>query len=114
MLTKILLTTALAALAHAQDTSTKCNALILSGGGSLGAWEAGVYYGFTHSDQADDFHYDVVSGVSAGAINSVAVCRFAKGDDAACAEFLSEQWSLLYTEDIYLERPGGYADAILN
>ena len=44
---------------------------MLSGGGSNGAWEAGVLWGFTHYGNPADFAYDVVTGVSAGAINTI-------------------------------------------
>mmetsp|Transcript_4535 Transcript_4535/g.3037 ORF Transcript_4535/g.3037 Transcript_4535/m.3037 type:complete len:164 (+) Transcript_4535:44-535(+) len=116
MLGKILLSTAMIALAEASssdENSSKCHALILSGGGALGAWEAGVYYGLTHSSQASDFHYDVISGVSAGSINTSAVCQFDKGEDASAADFLSEQWRTLSDESIYVEWPGGYVSGIL-
>ena len=40
------------ALANAKDT---CTALILSGGGSNGAWEVGVLWGLTHYGDPEDF-----------------------------------------------------------
>ena len=45
----------------------------MSGGGNKGAYEAGVIYGFAHSSNPSDFAYDVVTGVSAGAINTAAI-----------------------------------------
>jgi len=52
----------------------------MSGGGSKGAYEAGVLYGLitTDTDKAK-YEYDVVTGVSAGAINTGAVSVFGKG-----------------------------------
>jgi predicted acylesterase/phospholipase RssA len=47
-----LLLAAAAPLAHAAD---KCNALVLSGGGSNGAWEVGVIWGLVHSGNPSDF-----------------------------------------------------------
>ena len=46
---------------------------MLSGGGSNGSWEAGVIWGLYHYGNLEDFAYDVITGVSAGAINSVAM-----------------------------------------
>ena len=60
--------------AHAQVEKTsdgKCRALALSGGGTNGAWEAGVIWGLTHYGQKEDFYYDVNTGISAGSINTI-------------------------------------------
>ena len=43
-----------------------CRALVLSGGGSNGAWEAGVLWGLTHYGNPEDFAYDWISGISLG------------------------------------------------
>ena len=48
-----------------------CTALALSGGGSNGAWEMGVLWGFLHYGNPDDFRYDVLTGISAGSINAI-------------------------------------------
>jgi len=56
-----------------------CRALALSGGGNNGAWETGILWGLMHYGNPEDFQWDVVSGVSAGAINSSAVVLFPKG-----------------------------------
>lgn len=42
----------LAANAQAKDT---CNALVMSGGGSNGAWEVGVLWGLVHYGNPEDF-----------------------------------------------------------
>lgn len=48
----------------------KCRALVLSGGGTNGAWEAGVIWGLTHYGDPADFAWDVHTGISAGSINT--------------------------------------------
>jgi len=45
----------------------------MSGGGNKGSYEAGVVYGLTHLLPASDVTYDVVSGVSAGAMNAAGI-----------------------------------------
>lgn len=70
-----------------------CRALIMSGGSNNGAWEAGVIWGLTHYGNPADFAWDVVTGVSAGAINTGAVAVFATGDEVAMTEFLSYNWT---------------------
>ena len=64
-----------------EATPRTCHALVLSGGGSNGAWEAGVIWGLVHYGNPDDFKWDVVSGVSAGAINSAGIGVWAPGEE---------------------------------
>lgn len=54
----------------------------MSGGGSIGAFEAGALWGMYHATEnpGENFDYDVLSGVSAGAINSFALSLFDKSD----------------------------------
>ena len=90
-----------------------CHALVLSGGGSNGAWEAGVIYGLTHFDNADEYRYDVVSGVSAGAINSAGIGVWAPGEEVQGSEKLVSLWADLRDEDLYIHRPGTKVHAML-
>ena len=54
----------------------------MSGGGSKGSYEAGVLFGLVNNDQdKSKYAYDVITGVSAGSINSVAVSLFVPGDE---------------------------------
>ena len=55
-----------------------CRALVLSGGGSLGSWEAGILWGLAnYSQNPSDFFYDVNTGVSAGAMNAAFLAGWA-------------------------------------
>ena len=56
-----------------------CRTLALSGGGSNGAWEMGVLWGLTHYGTPSDFTWDVVTGISAGSINTVIFTGFEVG-----------------------------------
>src|SRR3954453_4676325 len=47
----------------------ECIALVLQGGGALGAYQAGVYQALAESD----LHPDWVAGISIGAINSALI-----------------------------------------
>lgn len=78
-----------------------CNALVLSGGGANGAWEAGVIWGLLHYGNPDDFKWDVVSGVSAGSINSAGLIGFEVGDEVRASEFLSYIWSNISNDQVY-------------
>ena len=77
----------------------------MSGGGSNGAWEAGVLYGFAHSEHPEDFYYDVMTGVSAGAINTAAFAGFAPEDIVYASEFVSDTWNSLTNADIWNYQP---------
>lgn len=68
----------------------------MSGGGAKGSYEAGALWGLYYTDtDKSKYEYDVVTGVSAGAINTAAVSLFAPGDEVNMLNFLSEQWQTL-------------------
>ena len=77
-----------------------CYALVMSGGGSNGAWEAGVLWGLHHYGDQKEYEWDVVTGVSAGAINTSAVVMFSP-DDPGMAQFISDTWVSLTDKDIW-------------
>ena len=79
----------------------KCRALALSGGANYGAWEVGVMWGLVHYGDPADFTWDVITGVSAGAINTAATTVFAPGDELNMTQFLSDCWSNLHSSDIW-------------
>ena len=78
MFTKTLFTASLAAMATAASQDT-CRALILSGGGNNGSWETGVLWGLLNYGNPSDYTWDVVTGVSAGSINSSALAGWPVG-----------------------------------
>jgi len=96
------------------DSLDECKALVLSGGGSLGAWETGVYYGLTHYGNEEDFHYDVFTGISAGSINAAGMVLWPKGSDKECSEWMSDIVNnTLSTEAVWKEWPLGPAEGLL-
>jgi len=65
----------------------------MSGGGVKGAYEAGVLHGiFYELADKTKMQYDVVTGVSAGAINGGAMSLFEIGDEENMVNVLSEKW----------------------
>jgi len=72
-----------------------CRILSLSGGGSKGAYEAGALHSIFDTLEAPHGEYDVISGVSVGAINSAATALFAKGDEKALGSFILDLWENL-------------------
>lgn len=68
---------------------------MLAGGAVRGAYEAGALYGMYHhavDAEKSKFDYDVLTGVSAGAINVGAMSMFEKTDTERMLEILSLEW----------------------
>ena len=82
-----LLVSILAALADAGDK--KCRALVNGGGGSNGAWEAGVIWGLTHYGEPTDYYWDVHTGVSAGSIMTLGQIGFLPSETVEASEYAS-------------------------
>ena len=78
-----------------------CRALVLSGGGTLGAWETGIIWGLVNNGNPEDFTYDVFSGVSIGSINSAILSAFAPEDAVESAQFLSDTWTKITNPQIW-------------
>ena len=80
---KIQLTTLLAsflATSQAEETLDQCYGLVLSGGFNNGAWEIGVMWGLANYGNVSDYYWDVVSGISAGAINTAGTAGWAPNE----------------------------------
>ena len=75
--------------------------MALSGGANNGAWEAGVLKGLMEYGNEEDFYYDIVTGVSAGAINTAALAAFAPDDIKNATSFLSDTWTQISNPDVW-------------
>jgi len=80
--------------------------LSLSGGGAKGSYEAGALWQMARMLNGSDMHYDVISGISVGAINSGALGVHEKGDEEAATEFLRQVWMNMTSGSIYQAWPG--------
>eukprot|EP00179_Madagascaria_erythrocladioides_P019383 CAMPEP_0198338866 /NCGR_PEP_ID=MMETSP1450-20131203/37597_1 /TAXON_ID=753684 ORGANISM="Madagascaria erythrocladiodes, Strain CCMP3234" /NCGR_SAMPLE_ID=MMETSP1450 /ASSEMBLY_ACC=CAM_ASM_001115 /LENGTH=325 /DNA_ID=CAMNT_0044043765 /DNA_START=77 /DNA_END=1051 /DNA_ORIENTATION=+ len=90
-----------------------CRALALGGGGDRGSYEAGVFAGFVDNPSLQgSIEYDVLSGVSAGSLNALALSLFAKGDERAAANFLRHQWLTMSRSKVYRNWLGGPIEGI--
>lgn len=81
-------------------SKTKRNALILSGGGARGAYQAGVLRGLSKIFSANKPRISVITGVSAGAINAAYLGANLEDLDR-CTENLWNFWAGLSPDDIY-------------
>ena len=98
----------------AVGNDTVCKALVLSGGASNGAWEAGVLWGLTHFGNEKDYSYDVVTGVSAGAINGAALALWPIGSERNATEFISQTWSNLTSDAFYDSKVTSWLTALFH
>ena len=85
-----------------------CRGLILSGGGSHGAFEAGVLSGLVYNLPIEDVSYNVVVGISVGSINGLGMAVFPKGQEMDAAKHLTKTWRSLDNKySIINSWPGG-------
>jgi hypothetical protein len=80
----------LISLAAAQ--SPVCRALALEGGGDKGAYEAGVLQAFAKLLDPEEITYDVVTGISVGALNAMLVVNTPIGQEAELADRMVDLW----------------------
>src|SRR5271157_3368910 len=64
-------------------------ALVLSGGGSAGSWQAGA---IKYLVEDLDLQYDIFTGVSVGALNASWLAQYAKPDQKAGYQALYDLW----------------------
>jgi len=91
-----------------------CRALVMSGGANKGAYEAGVVNGLSHLLNGTDANYDVVTGVSAGALNSAAMAMWAPNQAKAMSEWLVNFWKTIRGPQVFQEWPGGLQEGFYN
>ncbi len=72
--------------------------LVLSGGGSKGAYATGALYHLLYDLQLD---FQILTGVSVGAINAAFLAQFSNGQEQLAAQKLRDLWSKLDNKDVY-------------
>lgn len=80
---------------------TKCHLLALEGGGTNGAFEAGAFQAMVELMQADDIKYDVIAGVSAGAINGIIASSSKIGNEKEAAKNMRDIWYNIRSGDLF-------------
>ena len=95
----------LAVLAQARINGT-CKTLILSGGANKGSYEAGALYEWAHGSAdiiggTNEIEYEVLSGISAGSMNSIGLSLFKLGEVQKQTEFVYNLWQHTQTDYIY-------------
>ena len=87
----------------------KCYALVLSGAGSQGAYQAGVIQGLTNyqPDPLNTLCYDAVAGVSAGSLNALGLGGYKNTEVNEGAEFIYSLWNTIPDNNAFGNWPGG-------
>lgn len=88
---RLFLVIAFAFVAYAD--SGKCYALVLGGGGVRGAYEVGALQALTEFLPADQLKYNIISGVSVGAMNSCFCLGFEVGQELEMSKYLLKVWN---------------------
>ena len=74
---------------------------MLKGGGNRGAYEAGALYALVKNLPKKEVEYDVVSGISVGALNAVHLSTYPKGEELQMAIDLMNIWLNLTQDNLY-------------
>ena len=87
---KLVIILALFSAAFAGD---KCRAFAFGGAGDRGSYQVGVLKGLIESLPPEETQYDVVTGISTGSINAIAMAHFAKGNETQFVDWASDWWT---------------------
>ena len=71
----------------------KCRALALRGGGTKGAYEVGALKAMVEMMQPLEYAYDVIVGVSIGAINAGILSLWKRGEEKYAVKYLEDVWA---------------------
>ena len=77
---------------------TPCKVLSLSGGGPLGAFEAGI---FSTIIEKNGGNWDIITGVSAGSINAAYLSTIKKGDEKLYISDYKRLWLSTTNNEVY-------------
>ena len=103
----VTITLLLITLTSAADVK-KCRALCLEGGGDSGSWEAGVLQALVEKLPAEEVAWDIISGVSVGALNGFFISSYPKGEEKQMAKDLQDFWRQMNKDKAYTSWGWGY------
>ena len=69
-----------------------CRALALGGGGDRGAYELGALQALVENQSPEKTQYNVLTGISVGALNAGAFAQFKIGKEKEAIKFLTKVW----------------------
>lgn len=90
-----------------------CKGLVLQGGSDKGAYQAGVLQGLFQKLGAEAVDYDVISGITIGAVNAAWMTQFGKGQEEVMIDELLNFWLTIKASDVYKDWEGGVIQGLL-
>lgn len=75
--------------------SDKCYSLSMEGGGTHGAYEAGVLWSYVNNIPAEERQWNIITGISTGSLNSRVCAQFEYGDELNMADKVVNTWMSL-------------------
>lgn len=87
-----------------RSSSKPKTALVLSGGGARAAYQVGVLKAISELSQAKECPFDIVSGISAGAVNGMWLAS-REEDFPAVVQSMWDAWAEVKSETIFLTNP---------
>lgn len=102
---KLLLILSLLVVASTKSADGKCRALALRGGGSKGSYEVGFLKAITKLLDPIEYSYDVVVGVSIGAINAAILALYEPGQEKEAVAELEGLWKSHLPQDFFQTWP---------
>jgi len=89
-------------LSHVKSEEDKCYILALEGGNEKAAFGAGAIKGLVDNLDEKSRKWQVITGVSMGAINAAVISSFEKGQEAEAANYLiDELWNKIRPKDLH-------------
>jgi len=79
----------------------KCRAVAMRGGGTKGAYEVGALKAMVDTMIPIEYAYDVVVGVSCGAINAAMLAIYERGFEKVAIDFLLKLWGTIPITDFW-------------
>ena len=86
---------------------------MLKGGANRGSYEAGAIYALVRNLPEEEVRYDVVSGVSVGALNAAHISTYPKGKEMEMSTDLVALWTILTAGNLYQNWNWGIVQGLL-
>lgn len=91
----------------------RCLGLVLKGGANKGSYEAGAIYAFVRNLKPEDVRWDVISGISVGALNAAHVSTYPIGQEQQMSEDLLTMWTNITQGSLYQSWNWGVLEGLL-
>jgi predicted patatin/cPLA2 family phospholipase len=80
----------------------KCRLLALQGGGDKESYQAGALHALVYSLPSEETQWDIITGISAGSLNTLGMSSFKQGEEKQAVEFILKLWRNIKSwKDIY-------------